>query len=51
MATGRLEIGYAYDHSLTRLTGFNAGSHEIMISYNFGREETPFVTPRYISYF
>ena len=30
-----LTIGYSYDITLTELSGYQSGSHEIMLSYNF----------------
>jgi type IX secretion system PorP/SprF family membrane protein len=50
-ATQQLEIGYAYDHTLSRLGSFNSGTHEIMIGLEFGEKGKQFVTPRYINYF
>jgi type IX secretion system PorP/SprF family membrane protein len=50
-ATQQLEIGYAYDHTLSRLGPFNSGTHEIMIGLEFGEKGKQFVTPRYINYF
>ena len=46
-----LEIGYAYDHTLSELNPFNSGTHEIMIGVEFGGKGKQFVTPRYIRYF
>lgn len=36
----RLRLGYSYDHSMSGLTGYSGGTHEISISWNFmnGRE-------------
>lgn len=31
-----LTIGYSYDVTITELNGYQNGSHEIMLSYNFG---------------
>ena len=39
-ATKNLRIGYAYDMSLTNLQNYNSGSHEIMIAWDFVKEET-----------
>ncbi|MEZ5001556.1 MAG: type IX secretion system membrane protein PorP/SprF [Chitinophagales bacterium] len=50
-ATQQLEIGYAYDHTLSRISQFNNGSHEIMLGFEFGGKGKQFVTPRYIRYF
>lgn len=49
--TQGLEIGYAYDHTLSKLGDFNNGTHEVMIGYEFGGRGKQFVTPRYIRYF
>lgn len=51
-ATQNLEIGYAYDHTLSKgLSPFNNGTHEIMLGWEFGGKGKQFVTPRYIRYF
>ncbi|MFC5283303.1 type IX secretion system membrane protein PorP/SprF [Pedobacter alpinus] len=46
-ATPQIRIGYAYDHSVTRLQSFNSGSHEIMLRYEFGFEKDKFISPRF----
>ncbi len=38
-ATDRLRIGYAYDFALTPMRNYNTGSHEIMIAWDFIKEE------------
>ena len=43
----QFRIGYAYDHSITRLKSFNSGSHEIMLRYEFGLERGKILSPRY----
>lgn len=51
-ATQNLEIGYAYDHTLSQgLSPFNNGSHEVMLGLEFGNKAKQYVTPRYIRYF
>ncbi len=50
-ATQQLEIGYAYDHTLSGLGSLSGGSHEIMMSFELHRERSHLVTPRYIRYF
>ncbi len=41
-------VGYAYDHSVSSLQGFDNGSHEISVSYSFGRKkEYTILSPRY----
>ena len=34
-ATDQLIIGYSYDHTLSKLQGFNKGSHELFLRYDF----------------
>ncbi|MCX2681982.1 type IX secretion system membrane protein PorP/SprF [Galbibacter sp. EGI 63066] len=35
--TPDFRIGYAYDHTLSGIGNYNAGSHEVMLSYTFNR--------------
>lgn len=51
-----LEMGYAYDHSLSNLNQYNSGSHEILLNFNInkshpGADGVRITTPRYINYF
>lgn len=43
----RIRVGYSYDYTLTNLTRYNSGSHEIMLRYQFSFGKTRIVTPRY----
>lgn len=43
----QIKIGYAYDHSTTKLRKFNSGSHEIMLRYEFGFSAGKVLSPRY----
>ncbi len=44
----RINIGYAFDLTTSSFSAYNNGSHEIMMTYNFGGEETPAVrSPRF----
>jgi hypothetical protein len=45
-----LRIGYAYDYTLTELNNYSSGTHEIMIAYEFSKEQA-YLTPRRMSYF
>ena len=45
--TPQLRFGYAYDYSTTSLKEFSAGSHEIMLRYEFGFEKGKVLSPRY----
>jgi len=40
-------VGYAYDVTLSKLRNYSAGSHEIMIGIDFGKELVKVKTPRY----
>ncbi|MEO6729204.1 MAG: type IX secretion system membrane protein PorP/SprF [Candidatus Dojkabacteria bacterium] len=46
-ASQQIRIGYAYDHSVTKLRNFNSGSHEIMLRYEFGFVKDKVISPRY----
>lgn len=43
----RLRAGYAYDFTTSRLRHYSAGTHEIMIGYDFGKDIVKVKTPRY----
>jgi len=46
--TKQLMIGYSFDYSVTRLSGYNKGSHEILISYDMdGFLNRKVKSPRY----
>lgn len=40
-------IGYAYDHETTDLRKYNSGSHEIFVRYEFVRDLTRIISPRF----
>jgi type IX secretion system PorP/SprF family membrane protein len=42
-----LRIGYSYDYSLTNLSSFNTGSHEIVLLYDFNLNGTNSKSPRF----
>jgi type IX secretion system PorP/SprF family membrane protein len=46
-ATKQLRFGYAYDFILTSLRTSNAGTHEIMLRYEFGSKTDKMLSPRY----
>lgn len=52
-----LEIGYAYDYTLSDLGDYESGSHEFLINFKFDRNKEGvsdgkrITTPRYINYF
>lgn len=35
--TDKLRLGYSYDKTISELSSFNSGSHEIVLRYEFGR--------------
>ena len=43
----KLRLGYAYDFTLTDIKDYSTGSHEIMLSYDFGYDIMKIKTPRY----
>lgn len=46
-ASNSFRIGYGYDITVSKLRNYSSGSHEIMIGYDFGKENTAIKTPRY----
>lgn len=47
-ATRNLRVGYAYDYSITHLQDYNSGSHEIMLAWDFVKDQTiRFKSPRF----
>ena len=43
----KLKLGYAYDYTITNVSDFSSGSHEIMLGYDFGYDIQKIKTPRY----
>lgn len=50
-ATQKINIGYAYDYLLSGLSGYSGGTHELVIGYDFIRDNSKFLTPRFIKKF
>ena len=46
-ANQRFRVGYSYDLTLSKLRHYSAGSHEIMIGIDFGKDLVKIKTPRY----
>lgn len=42
-----IRVGYAYDFQTGGLSGYNSGSHEIMLSYDFNFKKENLLSPRY----
>lgn len=40
-------IGYAYDFTTTQIMSYSGGSHEVMLSYKFGKDPVKTKSPRY----
>jgi type IX secretion system PorP/SprF family membrane protein len=49
--TRQLRIGYAYDITVSSLSQYNTGSHEVMASFNFDFAHRKVVSPRQVKYF
>ncbi|SFN02998.1 type IX secretion system membrane protein, PorP/SprF family [Chitinophaga sp. YR627] len=43
----QFRLGYAYDHTVSKLVKYNQGTHEIMLRYEFGWEKGRVLSPRY----
>lgn len=46
-ATPKLRIGYAFDYSISGLSGYSGGSHEISIGFYIKPKNVRMLTPRY----
>ena len=46
-ATPDIRIGYAYDHTLTNLGGFNSGSHELLLLFDLDFAKKHIKSPRF----
>ncbi|WP_394421798.1 PorP/SprF family type IX secretion system membrane protein [Tenacibaculum mesophilum] len=42
-----LQIGYAYDHTISNLGGFSSGSHEFLLLFDFKLRENTYKKPRF----
>ncbi|MFN8276476.1 MAG: type IX secretion system membrane protein PorP/SprF [Chitinophagales bacterium] len=49
--TPQWRVGYAYDLTVTALSKFTTGSHEIMMGYDLDFNKKRLVNPRYVRYF
>ena len=50
-ATQKINIGYAYDYLLSGLNGYSGGTHELVVGYDFVKDNSKFQTPRFIKTF
>ena len=49
--TKQLRVGYAYDLTVSPISHFTTGSHEVMAGYDFDFRKKSIVNPRYVRYF
>ncbi|MEI7594700.1 MAG: type IX secretion system membrane protein PorP/SprF [Bacteroidota bacterium] len=45
--SSQLRVGYSYDYTTSKLSNYNFGSHEIMLSYDFKYKKDKILSPRY----
>lgn len=45
--SNQLRLGYAYDHSISKLVKYNQGTHELMLRFDFGWDKGQILSPRY----
>lgn len=50
-ATHRLNVGYAYDYLMSDLQGYAGGAHEIVVGYDIVKDESRYMTPRFVKKF
>lgn len=50
-ATQKINVGYAYDYLVSGLNGYSGGTHEIVIGYDFVKETSKYITPRFTKKF
>lgn len=52
MVTHRLKIGYGFEYAIGPLNKYSkAGTHDVMIGYEFNNKKKRYVSPRFVSYF
>ncbi len=50
-ATRYVNVGYAYDYTVSGLNGYNNGSHEVVVGIDFIRDNNKYINPRFIKAF
>lgn len=50
-ATRNINIGYAYDYLVSDLKGYDKGTHEIVVGFDFVRDNAKYMIPRIIRAF
>jgi len=46
-AAPNFRIGYSYDYTISNLSKYNSGTHELIMRYEFGFGKSKVITPRY----
>ncbi|MES2477786.1 MAG: type IX secretion system membrane protein PorP/SprF [Bacteroidota bacterium] len=46
-----INAGYSYDYTTKVLNGFNGGSHEVTVGFDFIRDNNKYINPRFIKLF
>ena len=49
--TRQLRVGYAYDLTVSPISHFTSGSHEVMAGFDFDFHRSKIINPRYVRYF
>lgn len=49
--TRQINIGYSYDYSASELNGYNNGTHEVVLGFDFLRDHNKYANPRFIKSF
>jgi len=49
--TNELNIGYAYDYTVSYLKNYNYGTHEITIGFDFIKDRNKYINPRFVKLF
>ncbi|PIE86375.1 MAG: hypothetical protein CSA05_00980 [Bacteroidia bacterium] len=47
LINNNLMLGYAFDYTTSKLTNFNSGTHEVLVSYKFSLSKSRLKSPRY----
>jgi type IX secretion system PorP/SprF family membrane protein len=49
--TRQLRVGYSYDLTASKFSGYNAGTHEVMLGFDCDFKGKKIVNPRFVKYF
>lgn len=45
--TPAIRLGYAYDYSITNMSKYNSGTHEVLLGFDLFKKQEPVRSPRY----